>query len=75
MDTLECGAVGTLNATRKNLPQAAQRLEKRESELKCNNNGTLLARRRDTKEVILLSNCHNESSSSIQKKNKDVRRW
>ena len=69
MDTLQFGAVGTCNATRKNLPKAAQRLEKGESEFKCNNNGTLLARSCDTKEIILLSNCHNESSSSIQKKN------
>ena len=71
MDTLQFGTVGTCNATKKNLPKAAQRLEKGESEFKCNNNGTLLARWRDTKEVILLSNCHNESSSLIQKKNKD----
>ena len=71
MDTLQFGAVGTCNVTRKNLPKAAQRLEKGESEFKCNNNGTLLARWHDTKEVILLSNCHNESSSLIQKKKKD----
>ena len=71
MDTLQFGAVGTCKATRKNLPKAPQRLEKGESEFKCNNNGTLLARWRDIKEVILLSNCHNESSSPIQKKNKD----
>ena len=76
MDTLQFGAVGTCNAARKNLPKAAQRLEKGESEFKCNNNKTLLARWRDTKEVILLSNCHNESSSPIRKKNKDgSRRW
>ena len=71
MDTLQFGAVGTYNATRKNLPKAALHLEKRESGFKCNNNRTLFARWRDTKKVILLSNCHNESSSSIQKKNKD----
>ena len=71
MDILQFGAVGTCNATRKNLPKAAQCFEKGESEFKCNNNGILLARWRDTKKVILLSNCHNESSSPIQEKNKD----
>ena len=69
MDTLQFGAVGT--CTRKNVPKAAQRLETGESEFKCNNNGTLLAPWCDSKKVILLSNCHNESSSPIQKKNKD----
>ena len=73
MNTLEFGAFGSCNATRKNLPRAAQCLEKGESEFKGNNNGTLLARWRDTKEVILLSNCHNESSCPVQKKNKDGR--
>ena len=71
VNTLQFGAVGTCNATRKNLPKPAQRLAKGESEFKCNNNGTLLACWRETKDVILLSNCHNESSSPIQKKNKD----
>ena len=70
MDTLQFGAVGTCNAT-KNFPKAAQRLEKGESEYKFKNKGTLLARWRHTKEVILLSNCHKKSSSPTQKKNKD----
>ena len=49
-----------------------KKLEKRDdSEFKCNNNGTLAVRWKDTKEVLVLSNFHKNTVGEVVKKQRD----
>lgn len=65
-------AVGTFITNRKNSPKLAGKLvEKRECEMVGCNERILGIRRKDTKDVLLLSNCHQPTVGSIKRKMKD----
>ena len=67
MDTLSFAAVGTCIKNRKPMPSFTTTLKKSESDFKSKNNGTIAVRWQDTREVLLLSNCHTDSMGQIQK--------
>ena len=67
MDTLPFAAVGTCIKNRKQMPSFTITLKKSKSDFKSNNNGTIAVRWQDTREVLLLSNCHTDSMGQIQK--------
>ena len=71
MDSLPFAAVGTCMKNRKNLPIMDKVLERGEADFSGNNKGTLAARWIDTKEVLVLSNCHNADMTQVSKKQKD----
>ena len=72
IDTNRFSAVGTVIKNRKNLPIFEDKLNRGEYQFSGNTSGTLAARWMDTKEVIVLSNCHTNSVGQIEKKQKDV---
>ena len=71
MDTLPFAAVGTCIKNRKNLPDMQAVLARGEAEFSGNNHGTIAARWIDTKEVLVLSNCHDARMTEVKKKQKD----
>ena len=70
MDTLPFAAVDTYIKNRKLMPSFITTLKHSESDFKSNNNGTIAIHWQDTKEVLLLSNCHTGSMGQIKKKKK-----
>lgn len=73
INSLEFACVGTCVRTRKNLPNFHRKLPRGESELYCSDRGSICVRWQDTKDVILLSNCHDEKIVEINRKGKDGR--
>ena len=72
LDTLKFPAVGTCIATRKNMPRFAKKKRNR-GDIECmeNQNGTIGFLWKDTKEVMLLSNCHQNKAVEIGRRGKD----
>ena len=68
MDTLPFAAVGTCKKKIRQRPIFIKILKPTEFDFKGNNNGTIAVRWQDTKEVLLLSNCHTkeEAKNSTQ---------
>lgn len=64
-------AVGTCIATRKNIPKLPEKLKRGQSVFKCTNEGVIFAKWQDTKDVLVLSNCHTNKVVSLNKENKD----
>ncbi|XP_035233953.1 piggyBac transposable element-derived protein 3-like [Stegodyphus dumicola] len=72
METLKFPAVGTCIKTRKDVPNFATKLSKRgEAEFLVTKNGTLCARWLDSKEVMMLSNCHEAKYTKVNRTMKD----
>jgi len=65
-------AVGTCMKNRKNMPKDAVAIKKGETKFLGNDKGVLCVQWMDSKEVVLLSNCHGGEMNSVQKKKK---RW
>lgn len=68
---LPCAAVGTCMRNRKNIPVFGNKLAKGESEFKVNADGFVAARWMDSKEVIMISNCHRPDTEIVKRKQKD----
>ena len=71
MKDLNLAAVGTCMKNRKNMPKDTVAIKKGETEFLGNDKGVLCVRWMDSKEVVLLSNCHGGEMSLVQKKKKD----
>jgi len=72
INNLDHAAVGTVMKNRKNMPKdIAKTLKKGEMEFQGNQYGTLCARWMDSKEVTVLTNCHQASKDKVMKKKKD----
>ena len=71
MDTSRFPAVETVIKNRKNLPIFEDKLDCGKYQFSGNTSGTLAARWMNTKEVIVLSNCHTNSVDQIEKKQKN----
>ena len=56
---------------RKNMPKEVEKLKKGESEFQGNQHGILAVRWVDSKEVVMLTNCHDATVNQVQKKKKD----
>lgn len=72
MNNLQYPTVGTCISNRKQLPQFSQKLKVRgESEMYSSNTGLLCLKWKDTKVVIIVSNCHRTEMGEAKRKNKD----
>ncbi|GLV33472.1 hypothetical protein CBL_20209, partial [Carabus blaptoides fortunei] len=71
LQSLKYPALGTCMANRKNLPKINDKLSRGESIFKCSSTGLMFAKWQDTKEVLMLSNCHNDIIVTVQKTMKD----
>lgn len=71
LDTIKFPAVGTLMRNRKNVPKFTGNLERGESEFQFNENGSLVCRWQDTKEVLAISNCFSDEITLIKRTMKD----
>lgn len=71
LDTLPYAAVGTVIKTRKNVPKFSDKLEKGDSYALQNTSGTLAVKWHDTKEVLVLSNCHSNIKTTVKRTQKN----
>ncbi|GFR13578.1 rho guanine nucleotide exchange factor 10-like protein [Trichonephila clavata] len=72
METLTFPAVGTCIKTRKDVPNFSTKLSKRgEAEFLVTKNGTMCARWLDSKEVMMLSNCHEAKYAQVNRTMKE----
>ena len=63
MKSISLAAVGTCMSNRKNLPIMTTKLKNRgDVEFKCSTTGVVAAKWKDTKEVLLVSNCHDANT-------------
>lgn len=70
LETCGYAALGTCMSNRKNLSNVQGKLKRGESMFRSNETGLLLAKWQDTKEVLVLSNCHKPETTEILKKTK-----
>ncbi|KAJ8929585.1 hypothetical protein NQ314_017692 [Rhamnusium bicolor] len=70
LETLNFAALGTCLSNRKNVPIMKEKLQRGQSIFRCTNSGLLCMKWQDTKEVILMSNCHNPDLTTVSKKSK-----
>ena len=62
MDTIAYSTVATFIRTRKNTPNLSEKLQKRgDAAFVANQSGTIALKWQDKKEVMILSNCHDDS--------------
>lgn len=66
---LKCCATGTIQRNRKNLPTMDAKLDKYGSEI-FQKNGLTVSRWQDTKEVLVVSNCHKDQITEVSRKTK-----
>ncbi|XP_055376720.1 piggyBac transposable element-derived protein 4-like [Condylostylus longicornis] len=71
VNTLPYPALGTCIANRKDLPKITAKLERGEYIFKSNQHGTMAVKWQDTKEVLVLSNCHTNTVGTVKRKMKD----
>lgn len=71
MKEISFPAVGTVMTNRKNIPKFTNKLNRGESEFLGNKYGTICARWQDTKEVLMLSNCHADGLMTVKRRGKD----
>lgn len=71
MKSLPFACVGTVMSNRKNLPSLTKKMVRGESEGKCLQNGIVCFKWKDSKEFMLLSNCHDGTISTADRKTKD----
>ncbi|XP_039967518.1 piggyBac transposable element-derived protein 4-like [Bactrocera tryoni] len=70
LETINFAAVGTCMTNRKNVPSITGKLKKGESKFRCTDTGLMCTKWQDTKEVLLMSNCHKPNVTKISKKDK-----
>lgn len=71
MKTLPFPCVGTVMSNRKNLPSMTKKLIRGESEAKCLDSGVVCFKWKDSTEFMLLSNCHDGTISTADRRQKD----
>ncbi|KAJ4450071.1 hypothetical protein ANN_01478, partial [Periplaneta americana] len=71
VDTIQYAAVGTCISNRRNMPKFDGKLEKGQYQHMANTSGTIAARWKDSKEVLVLSNCHRANDIQVLRKKKD----
>jgi len=71
LQNTDYAAVGTCNPNRKYLPKIKEKLKRGEYLFQCSKDGLLFVKWQDTKEVLMLSNCHNTDIVSVKKTVKD----
>lgn len=71
LQSLPYAIVGTCQANRKNVPEMPGKLKRGESTAKCTTDGTIIFKWQDSKEVLLLSNCHKNVIKTADRKQKD----
>jgi hypothetical protein len=71
LQSLNFPAVGTCIPNRKNLPKITNKLKRGESVFQCTSDGLMFVKWQDTKEVLMLSNCHKNNVVTVNKKMKD----
>lgn len=71
MKTLPFACVGTCRATRKNMPVLEQKLKRGESVSTSSADGVIAFKWQDSKAVMLLSNCHGDDVTTVERKQKD----
>ncbi|KFM60564.1 PiggyBac transposable element-derived protein 4, partial [Stegodyphus mimosarum] len=72
LDNISFPSVGTCISRRKDMPKFSdEKLQKGDSEFLQNRRGTLAARWQDSKEVLILSNCHGPDVIQVKRKQKD----
>ncbi|CAH2006588.1 unnamed protein product [Acanthoscelides obtectus] len=65
-------ALGTCMSNRKNVPSMGDKLQEGESQFRCTSSGLLCVKWQETKEVLLMSNCHKPNLTTISKRAKPV---
>lgn len=71
LNNLQFPAVGTCMANKKKLPELKKKLEKKgDYKFYCSNTGLLLSQWKDTKNVVVISNCHKPNIDEIGRKQK-----
>lgn len=70
LETLNYAALGTCMANRKNVPTIGGKLQRGQSAFRCTSTGLLCVKWQDTKEVLLMSNCHNPNLTTVTKRTK-----
>lgn len=63
--------VGTCMSNRKNVPAIDGKLQRGQSSAKCTDDGIICFKWQDTKEVLVMSNCHTGSISTADRRLKD----
>lgn len=71
MKSLPFACVGTCMTNRKNVPVMKEKLKKGESVAQATADGVIGFKWQDTKEVLLLSNCHDNAITTVERKQKD----
>lgn len=71
MNTIDYASVGTCMKGRKDVPRFEGKLNRGESQIVSNRQGTLAIRWQDTKDFIVLSNCHKPTIVKVNRKMKD----
>lgn len=66
--TQNFGALATCMSNHNNMPAMKEKLQRGQSVFRSTNSGILLTTWRDTKEVIVMSNCHGSKKVRISKK-------
>lgn len=69
MNTFEFACVGTCNVSRKNMPKICPRQKFKQGAMAFveNGHGTIAARWQDTKDVVIMSNCHDATRTEVQR--------
>lgn len=70
LETLNFAALGTCISNRKNVPTMKEKLQRGQSTFRCTNSGLCCVKWQDTKEVIVISNCHKPDLTTVSKKTK-----
>lgn len=68
---IKFAAVGTCIRNGKNIPKDITKLDRGDSKFLCNENKTLFIRWQDTKEVLVLTNCHSDDTVLVKRKQKN----
>ncbi|XP_037047253.1 piggyBac transposable element-derived protein 4-like [Bradysia coprophila] len=71
MKTLPFACVGTCMSNRKNVPVIKEKLKKGESVAKSTADGIIGFKWQDTKDVLVMSNCHDDTITTVDRKQKD----
>lgn len=71
LNTISYPSLGTAITSRKNMPKFDGKLKKGESQFVANEQGTIAVRWQDSRDVLLLSNCHDATVSTTRRRQKD----
>lgn len=74
MRNMPCCGVGTIQRNRKKLPKLTKKLPKYESEFQNTVDGITLCRWQDTKDVLVVSNCHTNDLTTVLRTSKTGQR-